>query len=58
MQPQLLRLREVRVMIGMSSASIYRGVSSGSFPAPVKVGAASRWRLSDLLAWMEDLQTT
>ena len=56
MEKQLLRLREVRVMVSLSPATIYRGVAAGSFPSPVKIGSASRWRLSDLLAWLDGLE--
>ena len=55
MEPQLLRLREVRTMIGLSAATIYRNVAAGTFPRPVKVGGASRWRLSDLQVWLDGL---
>ena len=56
MEKQLLRLRDVRLMVSLSPATIYRGVAAGTFPRPVKVGAASRWRVSDLLAWLDGLE--
>jgi prophage regulatory protein len=49
---RLLRLAEVSTMIGLKRSSIYRYVSDGSFPAPIKVGERSvRWKLADVLAW-------
>lgn len=30
--------------------SVWRWVSEGRFPAPVKVGGSTRWRLSEVLA--------
>jgi predicted DNA-binding transcriptional regulator AlpA len=35
-------------MLQRSRASIYRDVKSGSFPRPLKIGASSRWRLSEV----------
>jgi prophage regulatory protein len=49
---RLIRLVEVCTMIGLGRSSIYRYVSEGRFPAPIKVGERSvRWKLSDVLAW-------
>jgi prophage regulatory protein len=49
---RLLRLAEVSTMVGLKRSSIYRYVSEGNFPAPIKVGYRSvRWKLVDVLAW-------
>jgi prophage regulatory protein len=49
---RLLRLAEVSTMVGLKRSSIYRYVSEGRFPAPIKVGYRSvRWKLADVLAW-------
>jgi prophage regulatory protein len=49
---RLLRLTEVSTMVGLKRSSIYRYVSEGKFPAPVRVGIRGvRWRLMDVLAW-------
>jgi prophage regulatory protein len=49
---RLLRLAEVSMMVGLKRSSIYRYVSEGSFPAPIRVGERSvRWKLADVLAW-------
>jgi prophage regulatory protein len=49
---RLLRLAEVSTMVGLKRSSIYRYVSEGRFPAPIKVGYWSvRWKLADVLAW-------
>jgi prophage regulatory protein len=49
---RLLRLAEVSMMVGLKRSSIYRYVSEGSFPAPIKVGIRGvRWKLADVLAW-------
>ena len=39
-------------MIGLKRSAIYKYVSEGRFPAPIKVGERSvRWKLADVLAW-------
>jgi prophage regulatory protein len=49
---RLLRLAEVSAMIGLKHSAIYKYVSEGRFPAPLKVGIRSvRWRMADILAW-------
>jgi prophage regulatory protein len=53
---RLLRLAEVSTMIGLKRSAIYKYVSEGRFPAPIKVGYRSvRWRLSDVLAWRSNV---
>jgi prophage regulatory protein len=49
---RMLRLPEVCSVSGLQRSSIYRYVSEGRFPAPIKVGIRSvRWRMEDILAW-------
>src|SRR5271170_8288783 len=46
---RLLRLAEVCTMIGLKRSSIYRYVSEGRFPPPIRVGIRGvRWKLSDV----------
>jgi prophage regulatory protein len=46
---RLLKLSDVRTIVPYSAASIYRMVSEGDFPAPLKLGKnRSAWRLSDI----------
>ena len=54
MGDRLLRRRQVEEITGLSRSSIYRLMEEGEFPRPVKVGPkAVRWRLSDILRWLE-----
>jgi prophage regulatory protein len=39
----MLRLPDVLERVGLSKASVYRMVKAGTFPAPAKIGGASRW---------------
>lgn len=52
----ILRIGQVKDLVGLSSASIYRRIKAGEFPAPVKLGKhASGWLLSDINAWVSRL---
>ncbi|MDO5632526.1 MAG: AlpA family phage regulatory protein [Paracoccus sp. (in: a-proteobacteria)] len=46
----LVDLRVVCRALSPSRASIYRDIARGEFPAPLKIGSSSRWRLSDVRA--------
>ena len=51
---KFLRLPEVAARCGYSRPSIYRLISIGAFPRPVKLGArASAWRESDIEQWCQ-----
>lgn len=53
---QLLRLSEVRKLIGLSRSTIYTKIERNEFPAGVRVSArARRWRLVDITAWQDGL---
>lgn len=50
----LLRLPQVKACTGLSRSEIYRRVSAGDFPAPVKLGErASAWPEHEVAAWCE-----
>lgn len=42
-----------RGITGFSAKHIYHLIRIGQFPAPIKIGRASLWRLSDINAWIE-----
>lgn len=48
----LLRISEVAKLTGLSKATIYRHVSSGAFPAQIKIGGAARWSKNEIEAWI------
>ena len=58
MDPQLeerriVRRREVSQLTGQAGATIYKKVSDGSFPQPIRLGDRSvGWCLSDIDAWL------
>lgn len=41
-----------RGIIGFSTKHIYYLISENQFPAPIKIGRASLWRLSDINHWV------
>ena len=41
-----------RGITGFSAKHIYHLINEGKFPAPVKIGRASLWRLSDINSWL------
>lgn len=49
-------LPEVRRAVGLGKTAVYALVAAGAFPAPVKIGAASRWRSDAVIAWMDAQQ--
>lgn len=42
-----------RGITGFSAKHIYHLINEGKFPAPVKIGRASLWRLSDINSWLD-----
>ncbi|WP_352259699.1 AlpA family phage regulatory protein [Psychrobacter sp. TB55-MNA-CIBAN-0194] len=42
-----------RGITGFSAKHIYHLINQDKFPAPVKIGRASLWRLSDINQWLE-----
>lgn len=47
-----------RGITGFSAKHIYHLINQDKFPAPVKIGRASLWRLSDINQWLESHNTT
>ena len=50
----LLTVREVAALCKWSTRQVYKMVSSGRLPAPLKVGRSTRWRASDIEAWIKN----
>lgn len=49
---RLLKLTEVKEQVGFGTTAIYQRVKAGTFPAPIKIGYASRWLESEVQAWI------
>lgn len=52
MSENLLPLDAVMARVGVRSSKIYAMIQRGEFPAPVKIGFASRWPSSAVDAWI------
>lgn len=54
---RLIRMKELKTIIGISSTSIWRRCNEGIFPAPVRIGpGAVAWRLSEVESWVDTRQ--
>ena len=49
----LLTAKEVCEWLGRSHASLYRDISDGQIPQPIKLGRSSRWPVSEIRALIE-----
>jgi prophage regulatory protein len=53
---KLLKLEQVIERVAQSKSTIYRGMSNGSFPRPVKLGSRMvRWLSDDIEAYLSHL---
>ena len=56
MTDRLLKLAEVKEIVGMGHTWLYEQIKAGAFPAPVKLSEkASRWRESEVNDWIAAL---
>ena len=53
----LVDIETVTNLIAMRRTWLYDEIKAGLFPAPLKIGTASRWRLGDVRAWLRELAT-
>jgi prophage regulatory protein len=57
--PELLKRRQVETATGLSRSSIYKQISLGKFPSPVKLTAkAVAWRTEDIATWIASRHST
>lgn len=55
MDHQLLRIRHVISMTGLSRTGIYERIKNGTFPRSVKIGARSvAWQAVEVRNWIEN----
>ncbi len=53
----LLTKKEAAEILKISIPTFYRRVADGTVPKPIKIGALSKWLLSDILATIEDAKS-
>lgn len=50
----LVRLADLCEFLGVSRSTIYRWISEGTFPEPVRLGVRMvRWRIEAIVAWRD-----
>lgn len=55
---RLLRVDQVKDMVGLGKTFIYKLVQSGQFPAPYKPGGSvSRWSENEIMDWLAKCAT-
>ena len=54
---RIMRLPEVIQYTKLGKSTIYRGLSKGTFPSPLRLGPrAVGWRARDVYDWLESLE--
>ena len=51
--PRLINAEEVARMMNVSERTLWRLLSAGKIPPPVRFGRSTRWRLADIRSWIE-----
>jgi predicted DNA-binding transcriptional regulator AlpA len=54
-QNRLLKLTHIQELMPACKASIYNWVKRGILPPPIKIGRASYWKYSDIIAVIEKM---
>jgi prophage regulatory protein len=58
MNDDLVNIFDLSRMVGLSDRTIRRLVRGGSFPKPLHLGAARRWRRKAVEKWITDCETS
>ncbi len=54
MNQRLIRLPQVKAMVGLGRSSIYDWIKRGEFPKPIKVGRLSGWIECEVQEWISE----
>ena len=55
---RLVRIKELKKLVGLSNATIYRLIRNGTFPKQVRLSdKCVAWRLSAIEAWIREKQS-
>ena len=61
-QRQILRLKDVVELVGLSKTTIWRRMRAGEFPSALRLGGPSTravgWKMTDVEAWLEQRRAT
>ena len=50
---QLVDMRFITKLTGLTDKWFYKLIKDGLFPKPIKLGRSSRWRQSEVEAWLQ-----
>ena len=50
---EMWSIKDVSKAFKMGERTVWRLVSAGKFPAPIRIGGSSRWRRQSLEQWLE-----
>lgn len=50
---KIIRLPQVKTMVGLGTTAIYTKMKKGEFPKQVKLGRASGWVESEIQGWLK-----
>jgi prophage regulatory protein len=51
--PQLINAEELAQLMQVSERTLWRLVSGGKVPQPVRIGRSTRWRLAEVKEWID-----
>ena len=51
--PKLINAEELARMMNISERTLWRLLSGGRLPQPVRIGRSTRWRLAEVAEWIE-----
>ncbi len=54
MSQRLIRLHQVKDLVGLGRSSIYDRIKKGEFPKPIKLGRLSGWVEAEVQAWISE----
>ena len=52
---KLITLGHLETLVGFKKSKLYELIHEGDFPKPLKIGRSSRWRSSEIEAWIEKI---
>jgi prophage regulatory protein len=56
-EEKFITLHDVVQIVGFKKSTIYKMIRKGFFPSPVKIGRSSRWKMSEIRQWMENVSS-
>jgi len=54
LEDKMVDMAFITEFTGLSDKWFYKLIKDGKFPKPIKLGRASRWLKSELVAWLEE----